>query len=546
MTHPEASLLIINARLWTDGARVPGENAVAIGGGRILALGPFDSLEALVGPHVPRLDAHGGTVTPGLCDAHLHLMPWARARAEVELSGTTSAADACRRVAAHLDSHPGTEPLVGRGWDSNDWPEPPHRAALDALAGERPVLLHSHDFHAMWVNTAALRAAGITRATLDPPGGVIERDAGGEPRGVVRETAVRPLRALEERAAAAAGDPLTLLADAAGALHALGVTAVHDFERGEAAFQLMERFARDTSADRGARVRVVQCVDPEDLGRVASLGLKSGDGDDAFRIGSVKLFADGTLGSRTGAMLEPYEGSDQRGIEVLSPRDLDERLAAAAAAGFAIAIHAVGDRACRNALDAFERARTRVKPPSSALVNRIEHVQLLSPADLPRFAALGVAASMQPLHCTADAPLARRHWGARCRNAYPWRALLEAGATLAFGSDAPVEPPTAAAALGAACTRVTAAGEVFEGTQCVTLDQALSAHIEAGARLAGAWPRLGSLRAGSLADVVIWDRDLHHTPAARLHEARPSCTLADGVVVHRREAAAARPAGPRW
>jgi predicted amidohydrolase YtcJ len=540
MTPAAATLLIANARLWTDGARGGGEEAVAIAGERILACGPSAEIEPLAGRDATRLDARGATVTPGLWDAHLHLMPWARARAEVDLSGAASAADACRRVSQYLAAHPGAAPVVGRGWDANDWPEPPHRAALDALSPGRPLLLHSHDFHAMWVNGAALRAAGITRETRDPAGGVIERDANGEPRGIVRENAVRPLRALEEQAAAAAGDPLALLADAAHALHAQGITAVHDFERGAAAFERMERFAR-APGPRAARVRVVQCVDPDDLPRVATLGLRSGDGDDAFRVGAVKLFADGTLGSRTAAMLEPYEGSGERGLEVLAPRDLDQRLAAARAANFAVAVHAVGDRACRNALDAFERLRGNGRFARPALADRLEHIQLLSPADLPRFAALDVAASMQPLHCTADAPLARRHWGTRCRNSYPWRALLDAGAALAFGSDAPVEPPAAGATLAAACTRVTATGEPFEGAQCVTLDEALLAYTAGAARLAGAWPRLGSLRAGSLADLVIWDRDLHAVPPARLHEARPSCTLADGVVVHSRDAAA-RPA----
>ena len=543
MTTRAASLLIVRARLWTDGASVPGESAVALAGGRILACGPGAELESRCGPDVPRMDARGGTVTPALCDAHLHLLPWARARAELDLAGTKSALDASRRLSEHLAHHAGSEPVVGRGWDANDWDEPPHRALLDALAPSRPVVLHSRDFHALWVNGAALAAAGITRASRDPAGGLIVRGPGGEPTGVVRENAVRAFHALEERAAASAGDPIERLADAAAALHARGVTAVHDFERGEAAFSLMERFARG-GGPRGDRVRVVQCVDPDDLARVAALGMKSGQGDDAFRVGCVKLFADGTLGSRTAAMLEPYEGTGERGLDVLTPDDLDERLTRARAAGFAVAIHAIGDRACRHALDAFERQRARAVGAPPALASRIEHAQLVAPSDLGRFAALGIAASVQPLHSTSDAPLARRYWGDRCRYSYPWRALLDAGAALVFGSDAPVEPPDAAAALRAACTRLTPAGEAFEPAQCVTLDEALRAHTEGGARLAGTWPRLGSLRAGSLADLVIWDRDLHRTPAARLHEARPSCTFADGIVVHPRGTAEARRTDP--
>ena len=552
MSQP-AGVLITNARPWSDGAPVAGATAIALGGDRILACGAERDLSAWVGPATRRIDARGATVTPGIWDAHVHLLPWARSRTELDLAGSASPHEVASRLARHLERHPGAGAIVGRGWDSNDWREPPHRALLDAVSKARPVMLHSHDFHALWVNGAALAFSGVSRATPDPPGGLIERDHAGEPTGVVRENGVRSFRTLEAEAAAATGDPLELLADAAAALHAFGITAVHDFERGEAAFALMERFARgtpapggrdmrDPAAERARRVRVLQCVDPDDLERVAAMGLRSGQGDDRFRVGGVKLFADGTLGSRTAALLEPYEGTASRGLEVLSPADLDERMARARARRFALAVHAVGDGACRNALDAFERRRAKDaggEPPG--LADRIEHIQLLAPADAPRFAALEVAASMQPLHCTADAPLAIRHWGGRCRSSYPWRALLDAGAALAFGSDAPVEPPDTGATLAAARTRVAADGRPFEAAQCITLDEALMAYTAAAARLAGAWPRLGSLRAGSLADLVVWDRDLHATPPGRLHEARPSCTFADGLLVHAQQEADARP-----
>ena len=525
-----ADLLIMHARLWTDGASLPAADALAIRGNRIVGVGREPELRHLTGPRTRVIDAARRTVTPGLWDAHLHLLPWARSRVELDLGDAPSLSSACERVRVAAAGSAGDPPLIGRGWSADHWSEPPTRAALDAVVSGRPVLLHSHDFHALWVNSAALAEAGITRDTRDPPGGLIERGSDGIPTGVVRENAVRLFGALLERGARDAGDPAALLTSAAGELHALGVTAVHDFERGATAYTVMERFARSE----GPRLRVLQCVGPDDLERVAALGLRSGSGDDSFRVGPLKLFADGTLGSRTAALLEPYEGSASHGIEVLAPAELAEHVERGLARGLAVAIHAIGDRACRNALDAFDRAGLG-RGPRAALTSRIEHAQLVDPADLPRFGALGVAASMQPLHCTADAPAAERAWGPRVHHSYPWRDLLDSGAMLAFGSDAPVEPPSVAAGLGASCTRRRADGTPrggFVAAQRIGLDEALRAYTEGAARLAGMWPRSGSLREGSLADVVVWDRDLATSEPERLHEARPSCTVWDGALVH--------------
>ncbi|HTM58071.1 MAG TPA: amidohydrolase [Candidatus Udaeobacter sp.] len=531
MSEAPVDLLVTGARLWTDGETPSGADTLAILGNRIAAVGRKDDLRRLVGSRTRRIDAAEATVTPGLWDAHLHLLPWARSRAEVDLAGAASVDEACERVTRGAARQPGDGPLIGRGWSAERWGEPPRRGALDPSFPARAVLLHSHDFHALWVNSRALADAGITRETRDPPGGLIERGPDGAPSGVVRENAVKLFATMLERGAEAAGEPAELLASAARELHALGVTAIQDFERGAAAFNVMERFARGP----GPKLRVLQCVGPEDLDRVVALGLASGAGDEMFRVGPLKLFADGTLNSRTAAMLEPFEGTASRGLEVLPPADLEALVERGLSAGFAVAIHAIGDRACRNALDAFERARLGPRTPRAALPSRIEHAQLVDPADVSRFATLGVAASMQPLHCTSDAAVAERAWGSRIRYSYPWRTLLDSGALLAFGSDAPVEPPSVAEGLGAACTRRRADGTPRDGfvpAQRIGLGAALRAYTEGPARLAGLWPRCGSLRAGSLADLVVWDRDLFAADPERLHEARPSCTVCDGVVVH--------------
>lgn len=538
MTRPRAEMMIVDARVWTDGRLLADVDALAVAEGRILAVGRSAALATLAGPATVMLDARGGTVTPALTDAHIHLVAWARSRGALELFDCDSRAAALARVAEHLAAHPGTGTLVGRGWDANRWTEAPDRAALDRVTGDRPVLLHSKDFHSLWVNRAALARAGVTRATPDPAGGRLERDAVGDPNGVVREHAVRLFAALAPAEDDAAD--LARVRDAVGALHAEGITAVHDFEAASE-----QRVLRALTRGGGPRVRVLMHLHHGGLDHALALGLASGTGDDLFRIGAIKLFADGALGSQTAALLEPYQGSTDRGLELIPPAELAALVGRAAAGGLATAIHAIGDRAVRSALDAFAAAGGALR--GTALAPRIEHVQLLDPADLPRFAALGVAASMQPLHCPSDIDNARRHWGARVERSYPWRSLLEGGARLAFGSDAPVEPPSTAAGLHSAVTRQRADGTPaggFTPAQRLTLDQALTAYTEGPARLAGAWPRLGRIAPGAIADLAVWSADLHRLPPAALASARVMATVMDGAIVYRRDAAGAdRPVG---
>jgi predicted amidohydrolase YtcJ len=521
----KASLLIVNAAPWS-GTRIVDADALALGDGRVLAYGREAELAELRGPDTEILDARGATVTPGITDAHIHLLSWARAAMESNLIGATSRAEAVARVATFATAHPERRVVIGRGWDSAAWSEPPHHDALDAVVADRPVLLHSRDFHNLWVNRAALAAAGIDRRTPDPPGGKIERDVQGEPTGVLREHAVRLCAELERSTPA---DDARALDAAVRRLHAHGVTAIHDFGGAESHGLLRAHVERGESP-----LRVLMHLNMA-LEEALAMGAASGDGDDGFRIGALKLFADGTLGSRTAALLEPYDGTDERGMDVIPPRDLARIVRRAFEAGLSVAVHAIGDRAVRSALDAFEASQDAI--PGLDLAPRIEHVQLLDPADAPRFAALGVAASMQPVHCTSDMDQAARDWASRHEWTYPWRALLDLGATLAFGSDAPVEEPSVAAGLHAAVTRERAdrRGAYVPG-QRIGLDEALRAYTEAPARLAASESRLGRLAPGAPGDVVVWDRDLHATDPSSLFRARPVMTVFGGRIVHRREA----------
>jgi predicted amidohydrolase YtcJ len=515
-----AEWLIENARPWSNGALVPGADAIAVGGGKVLGVGPAASLAGLRGPATRRLDAGGATVTPGICDAHLHLVSWARARRELALEGAGSRRAALERVARFCAERPGEEPVIGRGWDEHGWEAPPDRASLDAVSGGRVVILHRKDFHAVWVNGAALAAASITSSTPEPEGGKIERLPSGEPSGIFREHAVRLFRELTPPVSRAADLPCCR--DAAAELLSRGITSVHVFEA-EREAEVLETLAHGA----GPRVRVLMHLPAAALDRAPDALPRSGEGDDWFRWGAVKLFADGTLGSRTAALLEPYDGTRERGMELSNADELKRLTARAFARGLSIAIHAIGDRAVRSCLDAIESAG-----PAPGLPPRIEHAQLVHPADLPRFAALGVAASMQPQHCTADAPLVRRWWASRAAGSYPWAALLASGALLAFGSDAPVEAPVAAWGLHAAVTRCGREGgePAPAPEQKTSLDQALTAYTAGPARLAGLWPRFGRLAVGSVADLVIWNGDLHSLPPERLAEIRPASTLLGGEV----------------
>jgi predicted amidohydrolase YtcJ len=538
--------MIVNARPWSDGAPLADADTIAIAEGRIVAVGRHADLAPLAGPATATLDAAGGTVTPALSDAHIHLVAWARSRGALELFDCGTRAAALQRVAAYLAAHPGDGVVVGRGWDANPWSEAPDRASLDAVTGARPVMLHSKDFHSLWVNGAALARVGVTRATADPPGGRIERDAAGEPRGIVREHAVRRFAPLAPPEGFDAD--VARVRDAVRALHREGITAVHDFEGAEE-----QRILRAVALGAGAggsgasgSLRVLMHLPHSGLDHALALGLASGTGDDRFRIGALKLFADGTLGSQTAALLEPYEGSADRGLELIAPAELAGLVARAARGGIATAIHAIGDRAVRSSLDAFAAAADT--PLALALPPRIEHVQLLDPADLPRFPALGVAASMQPIHCTSDIDIARRHWGARSERAYPWKRLLDAGVTLAFGSDAPVESPSTALGLHSAVTRQRVVRDrhadpvpAFVPAQRLGLDATLTAYTEGPARLAGSWPRLGRLAPGAIADLAVWSDDLHGLAAPMLAGATVAATVMEGAVVFRR---AARAGGP--
>ena len=508
------------------GASRAGEpvRAILIRHGRVAALGDAASLERQA-PSAGRLDLHGLTVTPGLTDAHVHLVTWALARRRADLRGAGSPAEAAAMVAGHVRDR-GTGPggwVRGRGWDPNAWSEAPDRRLLDDALGDRPVALDSHDMHSCWVSSAALRAAGIGPGTRDPEGGRIERDPDGAPTGVLRDNAIPLVTDIVPGPSEA--ERRTALLEAQRALHRLGVTGVHNVEPD--ALALLE----GVRAVDLLRLRVLQHLPLDRLDDAIRVGLRSGFGGPWIRIGGVKMFLDGALGSRTAWLREPYEGTDSVGLCTLEPEAFRDAARRGSAAGLAMTVHAIGDAAVALALDVLSDPDLAVDGP---VPHRIEHAQLMPAEGLePGTAPAGVVLSVQPSHLMTDWRAADRVWGDRARRAFALRAMEAAGFTLALGSDAPVEPPDPREGLFAAVARRDRSGEPGDGwrpEQSLSMVRAWAGYTTGAARAAGD-PRQGRLAAGAFADLVAWDGDPLASGPDGVLGMDPIMTMVNGEVV---------------
>ena len=461
-----------------------------------------------------RIDLGGCCIVPGLADAHVHFPSWSLAQRQVRLEGAHSLEDALGRVAEALPHVPRGGWLRGVGWRDSDWPEPPTSAALDRVAPATPVALFSRDYHSLWLNgTALARADG----PLESSGGVVERDERGQPTGVLRENAAwlfrdRHVRPTVDEMVAATREGLRLAA-------ARGVTAVHDKDGWLGAFEVFARLH-----ERGElTLRIWQSFPWDRVDELRALGIRSGFGDDMLRIGYLKGFMDGTLGSATARLL------DGSGVEITSREQLEEVVRRAAEAHFPVAVHAIGDAANRAALDAFEAARDAWQP--AGLRPRIEHAQLLAAEDVARFAQIGVAASVQFSHAPSDRDLADRLWEGRA-GAYAYRSLLDAGAHLANGSDAPVEELDPLAGIVAGVRRTLDERPPWRPEQAVTVEDALRAATVGPAWLEGEEHRRGTLVPGMLADLVVLDRDPFTCRSEELPTLRVLATMVDGRWTH--------------
>jgi predicted amidohydrolase YtcJ len=543
--------LLFHARIHTLNPAQETASALLIDRGEIIAVGGDELLDS----RAEKFDLGGRVVLPGLTDAHIHLQHYALSLQKIDCE-TPTREECLRRVAERVKTAGDGEWVLGHGWNQNEWPDLtpgpfpareggmasppvggtgggwPHASLLDSSAPNHPVYLTAKSLHAAWANSAALKLAGITSSTPNPENGEIQRDERGQPTGILLESAMELVNAKIPQPS------VSQLAEAIRAaqpiLWKMGLTGVHDFDR-RACFMALQQLHQ-----RGElKLRVVKSIPVEDLDHAHELGLRSGFGDDWLRIGNVKAFMDGALGPRTAAMFQPYLNEpENRGILNMDGEHLFEIARRAADVGLAMTVHAIGDRANHEVLDAYEQLRQYEREHGlSHLCHRIEHVQVLHPDDAVRLAQLDVIASMQPIHATSDMHMADRYWGERSRLAYAWRTQLSHGARLAFGSDAPVESPNPFLGLYAAVARRRADGSPSPAgwvpEEKLTLREAVEAYTINPAYAAGMESRLGQLARGCLADLIVLEKDPFTCSAEELLRMQSSATMVGGEWVWR-------------
>lgn len=531
------TILYLNGNIYTMDAAQPRARAMAVDtlSGRILAVGENDEVRRYRRHDAEVVDLRGSTVLPGFIDAHIHLLATAYRSHYIDASLCNSEEEVAALVRQRTAQTPPGQWIQGGRWYKDAWPGQhfPTRASLDAAAPTHPVALWSKDGHVLWVNTLALQRAGVSARTPDPANGAILRDAAGEPTGILAEEEATDLvyRVIDK------SDPVLtrhLVEQSLQSLLRAGVTTIHDIE-GSDALRLFQQLRGESRL--GLRVQMI--LPRRALSELQSLGLRAGFGDDMLRLAGIKIFADGTLGSQTAAMLEDFEGSPgQRGILALPEPAMMETIGVAAELGIHVAIHAIGDRAVRVALNSIERAQQRLSDAGmqqTQLRYRVEHAQLVAPEDLERMRRLGVVASVQPFHAVADRDLAERYWGQRYRRAYAYRTMQQMGIPLALGSDAPVETFDPLSILYAAIWRndpATPERSAWLPEQALPVVQALWGYTLGAAYAAGEEHDKGSLVPGKLGDAVILREDLLARGTTHLRENGVQATIVGGRVVY--------------
>ncbi len=520
-------LLLLNARIWGYPTHLV--DSLLISKGKISAAGSWQDLKKVAKSGTRELDLNGRTVWPGLCDFHLHLQNLSDQLSAVDCE-TDSLQECLHRLARRADETPAGQWIIGYGWNHNAWQPAEYGSAadLDTVSTRHPMLLHAKSLHASWVNTTALKLAGIDANTTDPEKGIIMRDSTGKPSGILLEYAT--LLVEKHLPKPSHEDTATKIFNTQKYLHEMGLTAVHDFDRWQSAEALL------LLAERGElKLRVSKNLPSEDLDRVLAENWRQKLQKPPFlKAGWIKTFADGALGPQSAAMLEPYENSQEVGMLLLSAGQLADLGIKAAQAGWPISVHAIGDRAVREMLDGFQILREYEKkqglPP---LPHRIEHVQLIHPDDLARMAALGIIASVQPIHAPSDMYTAQRHWGARSQFAYAYNSMLDNRVELRFGSDAPVESANPFMGIHAAVTRRRQDGQPgpngWYPEQRVTLEKALLAYSQP-------LPTSNQppLSPGSPADLIVLDQDPFDLDPQELWKLKPSLTMLEGEIVFSR------------
>lgn len=530
----EAELVLLGGRVWTGDPRQPQAEAVAIGEGRILAIGRTESVRALIGPRTQVLNVPGRLVLPGFIDNHTHFLHGGFHLLSVDLRDARDPQEFARRIAERAKALPPGRWLTGGNWDHELWPGAPlpRKEWIDPYTPNTPVLVTRLDGHMGLANSLALRLAGITRETPDPPGGTLVRDPQtGEPTGILKDAAM----ALVNRVIPEPSDH-----EYDEALHAalreaarVGVTSIQDITEWD--HWPVYRRARQQGA---LTVRVYARTPIPEWERQRELVAREGPGDEWLRLGGFKGFVDGSLGSTTALFFEPYADAPQTSgllhSQMLPEGVMKQRIGAADRAGFQCSIHAIGDKANALLLEIFEEVIRENGPRDRRF--RIEHAQHLRPQDIPRMARLGVIASVQPYHAIDDGRWAEKRIGReRCKTTYAFRSLLDAGVRVTFGSDWPVAPLNPLLGIYAAVTRKTLDGKNPNGwfpEQKITVEEAVRAYTVWGAYAEFAEAVKGSLEVGKLADLIVLSRDIFAIPPDEIAQVEVLYTIVGGKIVY--------------
>ena len=517
--------LLHNAHIHTQNLAQPTASAMVIDREWIIAVG--DANDLFNGyPNAEKQDMKGRVILPGLTDAHLHLKYYSLGLQKMDCE-TDTKEECLSRVSERVKKSKPGDWILGHGWNQNVWGNWPSASELDVIAPNNPVYLTAKSLHAAWANTHAMKLANITAQTPDPQNGQIQRDAKGNITGVLLESAMElmdsaiPEPTIDEIANG--------IEKAQSILWKMGLTGVHDFDRRDSFMALQKLHTQGK-----LKLRVLKNLPVELLNQAFELGLRSGFGDDMLRIGNIKAFMDGALGPHTAAMFQPYIGEgENRGILNMDGEELFEHGRKAAQVGFGMTVHAIGDRANHEVLNAYEQLRDYEKENNLPhLRHRIEHVQVVHPDDAPRLGRLNIIASMQPIHATSDMLMADAYWGERSRLAYAMKTQLDLGARLALGSDAPVESPNPFRGLYAAVTRRRADGppsaDGWYPEQKLTMAQAWEGFTLGPAYAAGMEDRLGRLAPNHLADLIVLEKDPFTCNPNNLLALESSATMVNG------------------
>jgi hypothetical protein len=537
--HPFPEIILFNAAIATQDPIQPLARAVAIGQGRILAVGRNEEILHLAGTGTGKFDLAGRLVVPGFIDTHIHFYEWALKRQGVKLDDVTRLEGLLSRVREAADSRPRGQWIMGQGWNETDWTERcmPTRATLDRAAPEHPVLLWRCDLHLAAANSAALQLAGIDADTPDPPDGKIERDAMGEPTGILRELAINRVR--QAVAPPHAGQVMEAFEDATRALHRRGVTGIHDIrlmadEDGAGAFQAFQKL--DLEGRLALRAWVT--LPGDRLEAIIGLGLRTGFGNDRLHVGHVKFFSDGGMGARTAWMIDPFLDARQ-GMPLMEMDALANAIRKADETGLSVMVHAVGDRANRELVAIFEdleSRRTLSGRPRPFIPHRIEHVQMIRPEDAERLRGLNVALCVTPANMLLDINLIDSAVGGKGQWTYAFRRLMDTGAPVMFSSDCPVCDPDPLVGIHAAVMRQRADGTPAGGwhpQNRVTVAEAIQAYTATPATVHQALD-LGKIAPGKKADLAVLSENMLLSPPSRIPRVTVDMTLFDGRIVHRR------------